>query len=185
MIAGPDHADSGGEMGVHISDSPRDSSSVRNTINVREDSNLLNTPFQGSCNKLFLCELSRTTMRIPRLLLPIVFTVFFVAVIGHAQNTVIMQKWVSESRALAGHANIGLDRGPADGITVELCSPGWKTVLASTKTDRSGYFSLDKPKSGDLFYIRLSAPGVNPYQLRVRLNKSTGKELAIHLSIAT
>jgi hypothetical protein len=126
-----------------------------------------------------------TTMKLPRLFLSIVFTVFLVVAIGHAQNTVIMQKWVSVSRALAGHANIGLDRGPAEGITVELCSAGWKTVIASTKTDRNGYFSLHTPKSGELFYIRLSAPGVNAYQLRVRLNKSTGKELAIHLSVAT
>jgi hypothetical protein len=126
-----------------------------------------------------------TTMRFSRLLLSCGFMFFFAVAIGHAQNTVIVQKWVSVSRALAGHADFGMSKVPADGITVELCSPDWHSVLASTKTDRNGYFSLDKPKSGELFYVRLSAPGVNPYQLRVRLDKSTGKELAIHLSIDT
>jgi hypothetical protein len=88
------------------------------------------------------------------------------------------------SRTLSGHANIGLAKEVAKGITVELCSSDWKTVLASTKTSDSGYFSLEKPP-GNLFYLRFSSPGVNPFQLRVRINKHAAHDLTIHLSIAT
>lgn len=125
------------------------------------------------------------TMRIPKLLLFFGFAIVFGALAGRAQTTVIVQEGVSVSRALAGHADIGITKVPADGITVELCSPDWQTALASTKTDKNGYFTLEKPKSGDLFYVRLSAPGVNPYLLRVRIKKHGAKELLIHLSNAT
>ena len=104
---------------------------------------------------------------------------------SYAQNTVIVQKRVSVSQALSRHADIGITDIPAEGIMVEMCSPDWQTVLASTKTDKNGYFSLEKPKLGQLFYIRLSAPGMNPYRLRVRIKKHGAKELAIHLSNAT
>jgi hypothetical protein len=104
---------------------------------------------------------------------------------GHAQATLIVQEKVSVSQALAGHVNVGMAHEPAKGVTVELCSPDWQTVIASAKTDDHGYFSLEKPAAGKLFYIRLSAPGINPYQLRVRIRKQGPPELTIHLSIAT
>ena len=123
--------------------------------------------------------------RISKTLFSLVFAIFFAVGVAHAQSTVIVQEGVSVSRTLAGHADIGIIKASAEGITVELCSPDWQTVLASTKTDKNGYFSLRKPKLGDLFYLRLSASGVNPYQLRVRIKKHGAKELNIHLSNAT
>lgn len=63
------------------------------------------------------------TMRIPKLLLFFGFAIVFGALAGRAQTTVIVQEGVSVSRALAGHADIGITKVPADGITVELCSP--------------------------------------------------------------
>jgi hypothetical protein len=103
---------------------------------------------------------------------------------GHAQTTVFIQEKVSVSRALAGYADIGITNAAAEGITVALCSSDWSKVLASTQTDARGYFMLETPKTGDLFYLRLSAPGVNPYQLRVKIKKNTRSELRIHLSNA-
>ena len=103
---------------------------------------------------------------------------------GHAQTTVFIQEKVSVSRALAGYADIGITKTPAEGITVALCSSDWSTVLASTQTDARGYFVLETPKAGDLFYLRLSAPCVNPYQLRVKVKKNARSELRIHLSNA-
>ncbi len=104
---------------------------------------------------------------------------------GRAQTTLVVQKKVSVSRALAGHVDIGITNTPAKGVSVDLCSSDWKAILASTKTDDSGYFSLSAPTTARLYYIRLSAPGVNPYQLRVRLKKNAPAELKIHLSIAS
>jgi hypothetical protein len=125
------------------------------------------------------------TVRIQKLICFVGLCLFLATAAGNAQTTVFIQEKVSISRVLAGHVDIGITKVPAEGITVELCSSDWKTVLASTKTDANGHFFLEKPKSGEMFYVRLSAPGVNPYQLRVQLKKHGPQELKIHLSNAT
>ena len=104
---------------------------------------------------------------------------------GRAQTALIVQEKVSVSQALAGHVNVGLTQEAAKEVMVEICRPDWQTVIASTKTDDHGHFSLKKPAAGKLFYLRLSGPGINPYQLRVRIQKHGPPELAIHLSLAT
>jgi len=48
----------------------------------------------------------------------------------------------------------------------------------------NGYFSFGE-RPGKLFYMRLSSPGVNPLQLRVRVKKHAADDLSIHLGIAT
>jgi|KBSMisStandDraft_5_1062788.scaffolds.fasta_scaffold1428729_1 hypothetical protein len=103
---------------------------------------------------------------------------------GHSTELVIQQK-PSLSRTLAGHALVRGTNEPLSGVTVELCNSDWKEVLITTKTDKNGYFSLEKPAIGKLYYIRLSAPGMNPYQLRVRIKMQAAQELTIHLSVAT
>lgn len=124
------------------------------------------------------------TTRIPRLLVLLELVLLFVVGTGHS-TTLVVQQRISVSRALAGHAYVQVSNSPADGITVELCSSDWKTVIASTKTDERGYFLLEKPATRGLFYLRLSAPGMDIYQLRVRIKKHAAKELAIYLSVAS
>jgi len=97
----------------------------------------------------------------------------------------VMQKKISVSRALAGHVLVRGTDEPASGVTVELCSSDWKTVITSTKTDEKGHFSLERPATGKLFYIRVFAPGMDIYELRVRIDKHATQELTIHLSVAT
>ena len=112
--------------------------------------------------------------------------VLFFAVGAAYTTELVIQEEISVSRALAGHVLVWGTDEPASGVTVELCSPDWKRVLASTKTDGKGYFSLGKRPKGRLFYIRVSAPGMNIHELRVRLNKRAAQdELAVHLSVAT
>jgi hypothetical protein len=94
-------------------------------------------------------------------------------------------KTISVSRTLAGHVYVGGTDEPANVVTVDLCTSDWKTVLASTKTDEKGYFSLEKPANEKLFYIRVSAPGMDIYEVRVRIKKHAAQELTIHLSVAT
>ena len=106
------------------------------------------------------------------------------ALVANAQSALVVQERVAVSRALAGHVDVGITKVPAKGVTGEMCSPDWKTILASTKTDETGHFSLERPRTGKLFYVKLSAPGVNPNQLRVCLKKGA-PELTIHLDIAT
>jgi hypothetical protein len=104
---------------------------------------------------------------------------------AYAQTTVIVQKRVAASRILAGHVDIGVIKAPAENITVEVRSSNKGMVLASTKADAKGYFHLDTPKSGGMFYLRLSGRGVNPCELRVRVKNDGPPELQIHVSNAT
>jgi hypothetical protein len=110
---------------------------------------------------------------------------FALAVDTAQSTTVIEQGEVSVSRRLAGHADVSGTNVPASGVRVELCSSHWKTVLVSTTTDESGYFSFEQPSTGELFYLRLSAPGMDIYQLRVRVKKHAASELTVHLIVAT
>lgn len=123
-------------------------------------------------------------MRIPKQLVLLALVLFLVVPTGHA-TTLVVQQEISVSSALRGHVLVRGTDEPANGVTVELCSADWKTVLKSTKTDDKGHFELEQPATGKLFYIRVSAPGMDIYELRVRVKKQAAKELTIRLSIAT
>src|ERR1051325_10446415 len=139
------------------------------------------------------CKLSKSargdhhqemTMKIFKQVGLLALILFLAAQTGYAR-TLVVQKEISVSRALAGQVLLKGTDEPADGVTVELRSSDWKDVLASTKTDARGHFSIETPKTGKLFYIRVSAPGMDIYELRVRINKHSAQELAIRLSVAT
>jgi hypothetical protein len=123
-------------------------------------------------------------MRVSKQLALLALVLFLAVETGHSTMRVV-QKEISVSRALAAHVLVRGTDEPASGVTVELCSSNWKTVLASTKTNEKGYFLLEKPVTGKLFYIRVSAPGMDIYELRVRINKHATEDLTIHLSGAT
>ena len=110
--------------------------------------------------------------------------IIFCATGAHATQ-LILQKWVAVSRSLDGTVTVlGTDE-PASGATVELCSPGWKKVIASPRADHKGHFSLGQDAESKLFYLRVSASNMDIYQLRVRIDKHAGQELRIRLSVAT
>jgi Carboxypeptidase regulatory-like domain len=123
------------------------------------------------------------TMRILKQFVFLALVLFLAGKTGHA-TTLVVQEKISVSRALAGQVLVRGTDEPADGVTVELRSSDWKEVLASTRTDAKGHFSLEPPKSGKLFYIRVAAPGMDIYELRVRIKKQATQELAIRLSVA-
>lgn len=103
---------------------------------------------------------------------------------SHGQVSVIVQQNISVSRVLAGHVDIGIAKVPAEGISVEARRPDG-TPLGVTKTDATGFFRLDPPSASGLIHVRLSAPGVNPYELRVKITRHGSAELRIHMSNAT
>jgi hypothetical protein len=107
----------------------------------------------------------------------------FVVSTGHA-TTRVVEKKISSSRTLAGHVLVLGTNEPFNGATVGLYTPDWKTVLVSTKTDDKGYFSLEKTAPEKLFYIRVSAPGMDIYEFRVRIKKQATQELTVRLSVA-
>ena len=122
-------------------------------------------------------------MRIPHRFALLALVLFLAVGTGYSTERVL-QKEISVSRALAGHVLVRGTDEPASKVTVELCSADWKTVFRSTKTDEKGYFELEQPRTGKLFYIRVSAPGMDIYELRVRIRKQAAKELTIRLSVA-
>jgi 5-hydroxyisourate hydrolase-like protein (transthyretin family) len=124
------------------------------------------------------------TMRILKQLVLLALVLFLATQAGNA-TTLVLQEEISVSRELAGHIVVRGTDEPANGVRVELCSSDWKTVFTSTKTGEKGYFKLEQPATGKLFYIRVSAPGMDIYELRVRINKHSAQELTIHLSVAT
>ncbi len=103
---------------------------------------------------------------------------------SQAQNTVVTREGIVVSRALSGRVEVGTDKTPVKGATVDLCSADWKDVVASVKTDENGHFSIQH-QSGKLFYLRVSSPGLNPYRLRVRVDKRSKDDLTIRMDVAT
>ena len=93
------------------------------------------------------------TMRILKQLVFLALVLFLAGRTGYA-TTLVVQKKISVSRALVGQVLVKGTDEPADGVTVELRSSDWKNVLASTKTDENGHFSLEPRGTGKLFYIR-------------------------------
>ena len=123
-------------------------------------------------------------MRISKQPLVLGLVLFLVVRTGHATMRVVQEE-ISVSSVLAGHVFVRGTDEPANGVTVELCSSDWKTVLRSTSTDEKGHFSLEQPATGKLFYLRVSAPGMDIYELRVRIKQHTAQDLTILLSVAS
>src|SRR4051812_31176031 len=106
-----------------------------------------------------------------------------VSLCGNATELVV-RKEVSVSSALAGQVRVRGTGEPANGVTVDVCTPDWKKVLVSTRTDEKGHFSLEQTGNAKLLYLRLSSPGMDIYQLRVRIDEHGKQELDIRLSVA-
>jgi hypothetical protein len=111
--------------------------------------------------------------------------VFILSALYANATELVQQKQIAVSRALAGQVVVLGTEEPMNGVTIDLCSPDWKKVIASTKTDAKGRFSLEQVANAKIFYLRVSAPGMNIYQLRVRIDKRSVHEIRIHLSVAT
>lgn len=104
---------------------------------------------------------------------------------ANAQATIFVQERILSARSLEGYAYIGIDGLPAEGITVTVCSPDWIEPMETVRTGPSGYFRFETGHKDGLYYLKLSAPGVNTYQLRVRLNHRKKSLIKIALSNAT
>jgi hypothetical protein len=122
--------------------------------------------------------------RIVRHTAVLLVSVVFSVCAAHRQASEITLDDVIVSNSLSGNVTIGVENIPASNITVELCGKDWKSVIASTSTDRAGHFSFEK-RTGSLFYIRFTAPGVTTYRLKVRLDRTAKESLMIRLSNAT
>jgi hypothetical protein len=126
---------------------------------------------------------SKSEMKIQKLLL-LVLAFSLAPRPGHGQYTNIELERVIVSRSLSGHVYTSGLKSPVEGATVELCGTGWDTVIASTKTDDKGFFTLKKPP-GRLFYIRVSLLNCDPLLVRVRVRRLATHHLTLLITVAT
>lgn len=103
---------------------------------------------------------------------------------AQGQTQVVVLADALDSPSLSGHVNAGIENMAVKEVVVELCTPDWKSVLASTKTDPIGYFSFKK-RSGKLFYLRFFARGFNQLEVKVRIDKHTTHDLVVKMPIAS
>jgi hypothetical protein len=109
---------------------------------------------------------------------------FWAACSAQGQTQIFVQEGTLDSRSLSGHVKGGSEETAVKDVVVELCTPDWKSVLASTKTDDAGYFYFKK-LAGRLFYLRFFAPGFHQLESKVRINKHATHDLIVHLTVAT
>lgn len=101
------------------------------------------------------------------------------------QTEIIVREKPLESRALGGKVQLGDSPEGVKGVLVEWCSPDWKTVKTSTRTDEKGRFSFPKASEKELHYLRFSLPGAHTLQVKVKIVRSGRKELTVRLEFAT
>ena len=90
------------------------------------------------------------------------------------------------SQTLSGLVLIGDAPDGVMGVLVEVCGPGWKDSIHSTRTDSKGHFSFPTlaPENEDLYYLRLSADGVNTTLVKVRIKPSGPKRVTLHMEFS-
>ncbi len=102
-----------------------------------------------------------------------------------SQTEIIVREKPLESRTLAGTVQLGDSPEGVKGVLVEWCSPDWKTVKTSTRTDEKGRFSFGKASMKELHYLRFSFPGTHTLQVKITITRSGPKELTVRLEFAT
>lgn len=123
-------------------------------------------------------------MKSSSLLVGVALAFFMSGPVAHSTDVVI-QKEISVGRTLAGYSRVRGANLPASNVIVVLCGSDWKSVLAHTMTDENGYFALEKPAVGKVYYLRLSAPGLDIYEVRVRIEERAARGLTLYMSVAT
>ncbi len=124
--------------------------------------------------------------RIGLRVLSVVGTLFHSAFVVHCQNAEIVETRIRTTQTLSGTVRpmdpkeMGLE-----GVLVEDCSPDWKQVVASTRTDGNGHFSFPNANKKNVHYLRFSMPGINTSLIKAKITPSGDKELSIVLNIVT
>lgn len=74
---------------------------------------------------------------------------------------------------------------PVPKVIVEEYDAGWKQPLRSTTSDGTGRFSFAPVTGRKIYYLQLSAPGLNPLRVRIRLVRRHRPSLTLQLVVAT
>lgn len=73
---------------------------------------------------------------------------------------------------------------PIEGVAVQELGPGWKGLLASTKTDATGAFAFPPIKNHEIYYFELRKDGFDPLRVRVKVDRKRGKLLKLQMTVA-
>jgi len=74
---------------------------------------------------------------------------------------------------------------PAGEVFHGDCTLAPSRILASTETGAQGYFSLPTAKTRRIHYLHVSAPGLDPMQITVKLKHFARAGVRIQLHVAT
>jgi hypothetical protein len=74
---------------------------------------------------------------------------------------------------------------PVEGMLVEECTPDWKTLLRSTKTDANGKFAFPRDTGGPVHYFQFTGSGFDPFRVRMKMDRMFGKTVALRMKLAT
>lgn len=113
-----------------------------------------------------------------------VFTLL-IALAAFAQNEIIEIEKPLKAQSLSGLVQLGPSPEGVPGVLVEECTKGWKAIKASIHTDGDGHFVLPPGTKSGVHYLRLSFRGAKTLLIKVKLDASAPKELALILSVAT
>ncbi len=101
------------------------------------------------------------------------------------QNEVIVREKPLRAQTLAGRVQLGDSPDGVKGVLVEDCTSDCKIVKASTRTYENGHFNLSRAPNKRMHYLRLSHHGAETLLIKVKIDRSGQKELALVLSFAT
>jgi hypothetical protein len=74
---------------------------------------------------------------------------------------------------------------PVPGVAIEEYDAGWKQPLRSTTSDGTGKFSFAPVTGRKIYYLQLSARGLNPLRVRIRLVHRHRPTLRLQITVAT
>jgi hypothetical protein len=89
------------------------------------------------------------------------------------------------AKFLAGIVEFEHGAGPVAGALVEDCTPGWKTVIASTTTGKDGHFAFGKVDDRKTHYLQVSFRGANTLRVRVNLSRRAKNNLVLTMELST
>jgi hypothetical protein len=113
-----------------------------------------------------------------------VFSVTLCTASANAQYVTVILERVQTARSLAGEV-VDPEGGAIANATVELCSPEWKDCHTAATARPDGRFAIIPKQQRKLYYLRFSARGFDPLEIKAKVSRSSRKSLKVKLVVAT
>ncbi len=73
---------------------------------------------------------------------------------------------------------------PIENVLVQICDLHWSRCTATAITKTNGEFSFPSLTQKQLYYLRLSARGFNPLEVKIRTRHFGDREVKLQMSVA-